>query len=332
MRRVVKIKESDIHKVIEIVLEQNNPIIKQRYGTDPSVAPSDYLGRGREFERSQGVAQNAESKMLLSKLAKYSCVPQNMRFFCLWVEDHQSELMKKMGVDKPTLIFLTKASLGIIGRETTFGAGTEFLDDATEWLKKTGFGLQYIPDIFQGTYNTYRKIKGQQPASQSLGAAQFTPETWKEYNLDQLVGPYEKSLDVVGSGLGAMFRLITDYRKALNNGAGTGPSQNPISPSLKGKTINGTGNNAWDLSIVAHNMGPALLTSWCETNSPELAAPCSLSTFKPFPDTKKDYVLTVKRDKKIPNYFPNKRSGQLTSIGYLEEVSNYIKKFSCINF
>jgi hypothetical protein len=74
-----------------------------------------------------------------------------------------------------------------------------------------------------------------------------------------------------------------------------------------------------------------MLTAWCETNDPNYAGPCGQRTYKPFEKSKPDFVLQVNQSKKIPNYFPNKSSGPITSIGYLEDVATSIN-LSCIDF
>ena len=53
-------------------------------------------------------------------------------------------LMKKLNLDSKNLILLTKASLGIIGRESKFGNYTEGWDTFSETLR--GFGLGSLVD------------------------------------------------------------------------------------------------------------------------------------------------------------------------------------------
>ena len=128
----------------------------------------------------------------------------------------------------------------------------------------------------------------------SLGAAQFTKDTWNKYGLDKLIGDFYESTDVAKSGLGAMFRLLADYRKAIQMGLKSQPSVNPIAVRQKKiNSINGTGSNAWDLAIVAHNFGPNMITTWCTTSSPDYAAPCGQSTYRPNGEGK-DPELKVK--------------------------------------
>jgi len=164
-----------------------------------------------------------------------------------------------------------------------------------------------------------------------LGAAQFTEDTWNSYGLDKKIGPYDQSLSSIDQGLGTLYRIAADYKTALAAGNGTGPSVNPIAVRQgKIKSIGGTGNNALDLAVVSHNMG-GLINKWCETSDPNYAGPCKDSVYQPFPQSKPELKFNILKNKPIPNYFPNKGSGKLTSIGYLEEVTKYINQFNCFS-
>lgn len=256
-----------------------------------------------------------------------SCLPSSMRAFANFVRVSKEKLKKDLGVDDKMLTLLAKTAIGIMGRETTFGKGTDLKDDASEFITNLGGGD--ILKSLESGYNTVRGWFGKSPQSPSLGAAQFTRETWNRYGLDKTVGPFENSFNEIRQGVGTMFRVNTDYKKAVATGNGTGPSVNPIAVK-QGKitSIKGTGNNALDLAIVSHNM-PNLINKWCKTSDPNYAGPCNSQTFQPFPESKPQLKVTVYQNQPIPNYFPNKGSGDLTSIGYLEEVAGYINQYSC---
>lgn len=321
MRRVIKLKESDLEVIIKTLLEQNS---QQRYVMEPPRVNSDYLGKGGQFERSLPSA-----KPMVGWI-DYKCLPSGgVKGFANYVNNNKQKLMTNLGVDKNLLSLMAKAAMGIIGRETTFGAGTEFKDDAAEFLTQVGLG--FIPQGLQSGYNTVLSLAGKDPQQMSLGAAQFTRDTWNRYGLDKKIGPYDDNFGTVSQGLGALYRINDDYKSALKTGNGTGPSVNPIAVRQgKIKQILGTGNNALDLSIVSHNMA-GMIKKWCETSDPNYAGPCDQKVYLPFPDTKKDFKVTVYQDKPITNYFPNKKSGNLTSIGYLEEVTKYINQFNCFS-
>jgi len=318
--KTIKLTEQDLKKIIlKVIEEQQNPQIKQI-----PQATSDYLGKGGQFER--GLEMNKKPIGFF----EFNCLPQSIEVFANYIINNKQKLMNEFGVDKNTLLSMSKAAMGIMGRETTFGKGTEFKDEAAEFLM--GLGLGFIPKGLQTGYNKVKQLAGQRPQQMSLGAAQFTEDTWNSYGLDKKIGPYGESFNVINQGIGALHRINADYKKALEVGTGTGPSVNPIAVRQgKIRSINGTGNNALDLAIVSHNMA-GLINKWCQTNDPNYAGPCDKTEYQPFPESKPQIKLKVIQNKQIPNYFPNKGSGKLTSIGYLEEVANYIKKFNCFNF
>lgn len=255
------------------------------------------------------------------------CLPSSMRVFANYVRTNKEKLKKDLGVDDKMLTLLTKAAIGIMGRETTFGKGTDLKDDASEFITNLGGG-DIIKSLESG-YNTVRGWFGKSPQTPSLGTAQFTRDTWNRYGLDKTVGSFDTSFGELKQGVGTMHRINQDYKKAVATGNGVGPSVNPIAVK-QGKitSIKGTGNNALDLAIVSHNMGD-LIYKWCRTSDPNYAGPCTSQTFKPFPESKPQFQVTVYQNQPIPNYFPNKGSGNLTSIGYLEEVAGYMNQYNC---
>jgi len=286
-------------------------------------APSDYLGKGREFEKSLAI-----NKKPLNWL-NFKCIPSQLQILANYVVYNQDKLMRELNVNKDTLKMLTKIAISIIGRETNFNQNTSFKDDVFEYLYAIGMGT--IPNFAQEMKNKYNRLKGSKDEKMSLGPAQFTKETWDKYGLDTKIGPYEKSFTVLSQGIGVIYKTYELYKNAIAIGAGTGPSVNPIAVKQgKIKSINGTGNNSLDLAIASHNMA-GLIEKWCYTNSPDFAGPCSQKTFKPYEQSKPNFMLTVYQNKPIPNYFPNKGSGKLTSIGYVEEVASNIKKLNCFN-
>lgn len=259
----------------------------------------------------------------LSAFEKYKCVPRSVIPFILSVEKNKSKIMGELQIDNKTLSILTKAAIGIIGRETKFGTVTEFSDKASEFLRTVG--LSFIPQITDNLMSP-----------QSLGTAQFTPETWKNYGLDKKVGDFNHSFNIISQGLAALYRVTQDYKLALSKGLSTKPSVNPIAVK-QGKitNVNGTGNNSLDLAILAHNFGNKKIGKYCTTNNSNFATLCSNQTVKPYPTDKPNFILTVNQNQEIPNFFPNLSSGANgghTSIGYLEEVAAFMKNYNCVTF
>jgi len=300
MKKVIRLTESDLEMIVKKVLkEQTGP----------------------------GITSFGSTRPTQIKFNPYKCLDSNLNSFANYVKNNKQKLMGDLKVDEKTLLLLTKASMGIIGRETKFGKTRGVTDPAIELLMDIGLG--FIPDALLSGVNKVQNLRGEPEVRPSLGVAQFQKKTWDAHGLDKKIGPFEDSLDIIKQGLGVLYRINNDYNLALKTGTGTGPSVNPIALKQgKIRSINGTGNNAIDLAIVAHNMS-GMINKWCETSDPNYAAPCNQSIYQPFYKTKPEIKVTVKTNKPITNYFPNKGSGELTSIGYLEEVTKYINSFNC---
>lgn len=314
MKKVIKLNESDLIRIVKKVLEEQSVIGAPNYGTT-QLHPT-------------------------KETTFYGCVPGNLSLFVDYVMTNKKLLMKKLNLDSKNLILLTKVSLGIIGRESKFGNYTEGWDTFSETLR--GIGLGSLVD-----WGLKRKYGNRQ---QSLGLGQFTKDTWKTYGLDKSIGDYNSSFNVINQGLGVLYTLSNRYKKALSNGLKTEPSTNPI--LLKYDVIdkiNGTGNHALDMAILGHNMGEAAtLYPYCKTNHPLYAGPCNKSKVNPYktkeafnpkskllmkvtdPNLKKfPGELTVNQSEVIPNYFPNLGGPGHSGFGYVEEVVKYIKSFNC---
>ena len=322
MRKIIRLTESDIEKIIEKVISEqsDSQSFSRQYNT--RTAPSDYLGKGGEFERMNKPLSRVQ-------YLNFECLPKTANILANVVVSQKNELMKKLGVDEKTLLLIAKAAMGILGRETTFGQSNDHIDDAMEFFY--GWGMSFVPKTVEDVKNVGNKMQNKPSQQFSLGPAQFTKNTWNQYGLNKKIGNYEDSFNASAQGLGTIFRLNDDYKKALQVGTGTGPSVNPIAVRQgKIKDIKGTGNNALDLAIISHNMS-GLIAKWCQTTDPNYAAPCDQKIYQPFPRSKPELKVTVYQGKQILNYFPNKGSGKLTSIGYIEEVATYMNKFTCFS-
>jgi len=314
MKKVIKLTESDLINIVKRVLEEQSVIGAPNYGMTSKTKPT---------------------------IKHYSCVPKNLNVFVNYVIDNKNFLLKKLNLDYKTLILLTKASIGIIGRETKFGSYTEGWDTAAEILKGMGLGSLWDWGL-QQKYGSKR---------QSLGIAQFTPDTWERYGLDKSIGDYDSSFNIINQGLGTLYSLNNRYKKALSNGLKQEPSVNPILIKYGViSNIKGTGNHALDMSILSHNMPEEkTLYPYCKTNHPLYASPCYKSKTTPYKN-KENFnpkesalltkvsdpklkifpgELTVNKSEVISNYFPNLTGPNHSGIGYVEEVSKYIRSFNC---
>jgi hypothetical protein len=321
MKKVIKLTETDLINIVKRVLNEQPD---QKFDTPYNKG----LMSGKVSDPNT-----------LQKT--YSCVPDNAKLFVNYVIINKNLLTKKLNVDYKTLILLTKASVGIMGRETKFGNFTEFYDTASETLRGAGLG---------SLVDWYIKRKYGEKGTQSIGISQFTPETWKRYGLDKSIGDFDSSLDTISMGLGTLYSLTNRYKRALSNGLKPEPSVNPILKKYGViQHIKGTGNHALDMSILSHNMPEQkTIYPYCTTNHPLYAAPCRNTKISPFKSKEKfnpesallskvtdpklknfPGVLTVNTSDIIPNYFPNLGGPKHTGIGYVEEVAKYINSYNC---
>jgi hypothetical protein len=274
----------------------------------------------------------------------YPCLPNIYYDVAVKHIINNKDSIKKKGkiTDDKTLIMLLKYALGIIGRETQYGGYTTVSDDVSEFIRGAGAGS--VINTIQTLNNDARALFNKGGQTQSLGSAQFTPEAWEEYGLDELVGSYDESFGTFQQVLGSLFRLSKDYNLALKRGIGTKPSVNPIqkgrvdserakwnndNPNETPKkmfSVDGTGNVSLDLAILAHNMGSEKMKKYCTTSNKNYAGPCESPTYTP---KKEVGEVTVNQNDWIPGYFPNLSMGH-TAIGYVEEVVKNGNKLNCI--
>jgi hypothetical protein len=325
-------------------VEKNLNFKPSDYST--ATAPSDYLGKGNGFER-----HNFPERFVRQEFSFEKCVPIGAKRFIVYAIANKEKIMTTAALNEYTFTILVKAAIGIMGRETKFGGYTEKYDRYAETLRSNHLGS--LADGIITVYNWYRRKKGKGPMTQSLGSAQFTPETWDSYGLDKLVGPYDTSLGEIKQGLGTFYKLAVEFKKAIKNELSDGESQNQILQKYGViKKINGTGHHTIDVAIVSHNM-PAekLAIKYCTTNNPLYAAPCNSSTYTPF-DSEASFfqnkpsallnkasvdpkykgfpgTLTVNRGDILQGYFPNLKGPNHTAIGYLEEVAGYMNSMTC---
>jgi hypothetical protein len=375
--KIIKLTESDLKKIVERVISEQKPEPGRIYGYKNSYVynqtpskkainnvgknlnykipqnipqnishPSDYFGTGNGYERHNFPERFARKEFSFEK-----CVPNGAKKFIVYAMANKDNIMKTSGINENTFRILIKAVIGIMGRETKFGAYTEKNDTYAEILRSNNLGS--LVDGFINVYNWYRSKKGQGPITQSLGNSQFTPETWNRYGLDKIVGPYDESLGEIKQGLGTYYKLAVEFKKALKSGLSDGPSQNQILEKYGVvKSINGTGYHAIDVAIVSHNM-PAekLAVKYCTTNNPLYAAPCNSPTYTPFVSVEsfnqnkstnllnkanvdpkyKGFpgTLKVNTGDVLSGYFPNLKGPNHTAIGYLEEVTGYMNSMTC---
>ena len=163
--------------------------------------------------------------------------------FVLWLQSHKQQVMTTLGIDEKTLILLTKAAIGIMGRESTFGNSNRY---AVKSLLDTVSG-----GVIGGSY----------------GPAQMKTPTWDAMGVAKKFGFKESDIrNFVGAGIGALTFLNNSYKKALSNG---------YNPNKKSVNLNtGTGNGALDIAIGSYNFGDKHITKFCKLPTDKTAHVC----------------------------------------------------------
>lgn len=266
-----------------------------------------------------------------------SCLPESFQGFLVYLR--QPFLAKSLGLTDDELYLFAQISMGIIQRESSLGTDYKDSDKWGASLRTMGLGM-FAPD------------------SQSLGSAQYTKNTWDKYGLEKKLGDYDDLINNdVAQVVATLLGLTDRYKRALQAGLKKEPSVNQILDKYRVLTsgIKGTGNNALDLAIMSHNFKEEdCIVKHCTTSHPLYSAPCNKSTSKPFetvssfenwkkdsefmkkvPSTEEHLKkfpgeLKVNQSNLLPNYYPNRKGGAHTSIGYLQKVVEYSKGFPCL--
>ena len=351
MRKIIKLTESDLTKIVKKILSEQTLPFYTKEGNfvqgGPITPPQGSVFAKFVFPQIKDgkYPKNADPKLIakafndniqrpkLFASEKYSCAPVEVQPFVKYVDSNPSFFYKDFNNQKNLNLFM-KLAIGIMKRESDYGAN----EDTTDWGSRKLYSLG---------------LGGLLPAGISTGPAQFTKDTWNRYGLDQKIGAFDESLDIVSQGIGTMYRLKEDYAKAIKNGIPTTPSTNEFLEKygiVSG--INGTGNSALDRAIIAHNYKEEqALVPYCRTSFPILAAPCSKQTINPF-ESESDWnnfkskklfqksglqskypenpgIIKVYQNQVIQNFFPNLYSGKQTALGYVEEVTAIMKSLNC---
>lgn len=295
--RVIKLKESDLEKIVKRVL------VEQTKGNFPAATLTPPQPQQSSLQPTMNTKSGTYDGPIQIQLKPYEvCVPKNIISFVWWVHQNQKEIMSKLGIDINLLKLLLKASVGIFGRETTFA------DSKRYSVKSFLDSIDFNTDLLVGSH----------------GPAQMQKSTYKDTNVEKLFGMKPNDLyKIIGSGSAVITYLTTSYKKAIQNGYTTGKSSN----------IEGTGNSALDIAIGSYNAGQDKIVKYCKTSNPQINSDCANAGKQIEP--KKGLQVTV-TNQPVQNYIPNfptKRTdtGLLTTHGYIKEVAGYIKNYGCID-
>ena len=247
---------------------------------------------------NMGMTNKPQATSTPKPIQSLSCVPLA---FQLAVD----KLIKE-GYNKTIL----KVSLGIIGRESDFGESNRFKFLSPLKLLFSRLGV-----------NT------------SVGYGQIKPETAKEFGMTT-----DDLITSIGS-LKTVYQILQkNYSKAIEVGYTNKPSSN---------VTKGTGNAALDLSIAGYNLGISKITKYCKTSNPNINKPCNLAgktiteqvipTYgldKMHQELERNKKTCTVTNKELKNYIPNFKTKRLDGVsisshGYVEEVAEKIKKYTC---
>jgi hypothetical protein len=130
----------------------------------------------------------------------------------------------------------------------------------------------------------------------SQGYAQIRPSTAKRYGIS------EESLYSYGGSLDALYKMLSqNYTTAKQYYSG--PTVTIFKNNKLFEIPAVGGDAALHMAIASHNAGEGILSEWCQTNVPNVANKCNITSRKI--DKDKNLVAITNKNKKIKNYFPN---------------------------
>lgn len=294
MRKIINLNESDILKIVNRVINEQWVYQKNNKGgynlvngpyqgieakkLFPSYSDGQYPKELDQYKNPVSKDGSPTPVMLSSKYQQVACIPYLFR--------HAYFTLKNKGYN----VTLLKTSLGIIGRESSFGTSDRY---------------QYL--------NPLKTLASKIGLSTSVGYGQVKPETAKE------LGIPEEDLNTAIGALNAVYQIISkNYSKATQ----TGYSANEPSVNLS----TGTGNAALDVSIAAFNLGASYITNWCETTDKNTKGRCSQDKTKNGLQIFKDKPVK----NYLPNLKSDRWDGvSITTHGYVSEVAKNISSFKC---
>jgi len=328
------ISETQLKKIIDNIILEQEPEGRfgmERYGYNYKKPETLNKAAKKQSQANQDIfnsVKNINKNVLnfFNGLGVLSCVPPTMISFVIYVITNKEDIMSKLGITDKELVMFLKASIGIMGRESSF----------TMPVNIDNGGISFTPRYFKkNLYNylsqyEYFVKRGLGGRTGSYGPAQIQLATWNALNLSKLFNIDESGLKtVIGAGMGTIVNLNNNYKLAKSVGYDTSKSSN----------ISGTGNGALDISIAGHNSGNPI--KWCKTNDKNYAAPCDSKDkkYQPYPINKPNLILTVS-SQQIKNYIPNKTTEKykseyknvpLTTHNYVKEVAGYMSQFTCLD-
>ena len=328
------ISETQLKKIIDNIILEQEPEGRfgmERYGYNYKKPETLNKAAQKQSQANQDIfnsVKNINQKVFnfFNGLGVLMCIPPTMISFVIYVITTKEDIMSKLGITDKELVMFLKASIGIMGRESSFtmpiNINNGFLTITPRYVKKQ-------------IYNYFSDVKwivklGFAGRTGSYGPAQIQLATWNALNLEKLFNMKESEITTkIGAGIATIVNLNNNYKLAKSVGYDTS----------KSNIASGTGNAALDIAIAGHNIGKPI--KWCKTNDKNYAAPCDSKDkkYQPYPKNKPNLILTVS-SQQIPNYIPKKTTEKyksdynnvpLTTHNYVKEVSGYMSQFTCLD-
>jgi hypothetical protein len=297
MKKIIKLKESDLINIIKRVLN----------------------------EQPDSKFDTPYNKELMRKYNK----PLPQKYKCLTPElSHSVEYAISEGVE----LFWVKYALGILGRESDFGKvmgkfGIKAIPEYT--MNKMS---ELIPGFKEALQWGAKKFFNKSNWVPSMGVAQMTPDIAKKYNVN-----LEQLMSVSGSLVAASKYLKKLYNETNKYYDSNQPSKIIYNkklidnPSSSGNAALDAAIMSYNLG------SSKFKKQYCKTNNVEYMAPCNSPNgqYQPFPKDNPKLMLKVDKNQVVKNYVPTIKTKTednkyISSTGYLKEVVGYSNKFGCV--
>jgi hypothetical protein len=269
-KKIIRLTESDLEKIVLKVIEENSVIGALNYGmrTNKSKLNTSVRGTNPKFEELSSVLYSARDTSWADGAAK--TLFNNKQELKIFGAAIINWAIKNRSYDGKLL----KGAISFIFRESK---GTF----ATYASPKEIIGA--VLNLFGGNH--------------SQGFGQIQPETAKRYGIDvQSLYTFEGALDAVYKILSVNYQRAKKYYKGTTVTIFENGNLKQI-PAI-------ADDAAFHIAVAAHNAGEGIINQWCETNKKGIANICTVKQRQVYDNNPKSIAITDP-SKKIPNYFPN---------------------------
>ncbi len=296
MKKIIKLTESDLIKIVKRVLEEQSVIGAPNYGTTNSQLSNKPLPQ------------------------KYKCLSPEF--------SHSVEYAISEGIEP----FWVKYALGILGRESDFGNvmgkfGIKVIPEYT--MNKMS---ELIPGFKEALQWGAKKFFNKSNWVPSMGVAQMTPDIAKKYNvnLEQLMS-VSGSLVAASKYLKKLYSETEKYYDSNQPSKIIYNKQLIDNPSSSGNAALDAAIMSYNLGSSKFKKQYCKTNNveyMAPCNSPN-------GQYQPFPKDNPKLILKVDKNQVVKNYVPTikTKTGDnkyISNTGYLKEVVGHSNKFGCV--